>query len=418
MSSFATIPASYSVVRPAVKVRTFPTGTALTVLASIFNVILCLISTRGLLYTSSSVVAVAEMLILGAGFFVIRRTISRRIVIITGLSVAYMIGAKLINPALSLKIIHDFAIAYIFYQVGMISGLSQARSAVWITMTLTLAMGVFEMASPVVFGQFFNIWQYYTQKGALSATTINYSQTTFFASGDRVGVKRTFFSSLLGPHRVSSIFLEPVSMGNYATIIFAWCLATCRNRRGQRQILLFILSFVCIVLTDSRFGSACCIVMALFRLSPLRGSSLVAFLLPICVATLLTVTGSMHEIPGWAPSIMNDDFSGRLLFSGQLMDYWNLPEWFALAPSAVYTADTGYAYIFSNLGIPFALVYLALFAFSKSASRTAAIMKTNISVYFSASLCIGASIFSIKTAALLWLLYGATQSIGQSSRQT
>ncbi|NHO31874.1 polysaccharide polymerase [Acetobacter sp. LMG 1636] len=411
------MPSSYSYRGRASATWRFQTGTCLVVLSSIFNVLLCYISTRGWLYVSSGVVAAVEMAILVAGFIVIRKMISRQIVIVTGLSVAYMIGAKLINPDLSLKILHDFAIAYIFYQMGRMYGISQARSAVLITMVLTLALGAFEIASPVAFGEFFNIWRYYVQKGGISATTINYSNTTFFASGDRIGVKRTFFPFLLGPHRVSSIFLEPVSLGNYATIIFAWCLATCRNRPGQRRILLFALCFACIVLCDSRFGSICCALMVFFRISPLRSSSLVAFIMPVCFATMLTVAGSLHEIPGWVPTIRSDDFSGRLLFSGELLNYWNLSEWFAFSPSAIYTADTGYAYIFNSLGVPFALVYTALFAFSKCRNQTASMMRTGISVYFSASLCIGASVFSIKTAALLWMLYGATQTPDQSPRR-
>ncbi|GEN63005.1 polysaccharide polymerase [Acetobacter oeni] len=392
--------------------KTFPVGTSLVVLCAVFNVFLCFVSTRGWVFTSSSVVAAAEMLILIAGFLVIRKTISRRIMIFSTLSVMYMIGAKMINPELSFKLIHDAAIAYIFYQIGVISGMRQARQAIWIIMILTLTLAVFEIFNPAVFGQILNIWQYYVQKGGISTTAINYSQTTFFASGDRGGVGRTFFPSLLGPHRVSSIFLEPVSLGNYATFVFGWCLATCRNRPGQRQILLFILCFVCIVLTDSRFASACCALMALIRISPLRSSSFTVLLMPVIATVLLTVAGSLHEIPGWLPAIKSDDFSGRLLFSGQLLNYWNLSQWMAFAPSPVYTADTGYAYILSNLGLPFSLVCLVMFAFSKNNNQTAAMMKTCIAVYFATSLCIGASIFSIKTAALLWMLYGATQTIG------
>jgi putative polymerase len=42
------------------------------------------------------------------------------------------------------------------------------------------------------------------------------------------------------------------------------------------------------------------------------------------------------------------------------------------------------------------------------------IMKAMISVYFATSLCIGASVFTIKTAALLWFLYGTTNAVSRA----
>jgi putative polymerase len=37
-------------------------------------------------------------------------------------------------------------------------------------------------------------------------------------------------------------------------------------------------------------------------------------------------------------------------------------------------------------------------------------MKAMMSVYFAASLCVGASVFTIKTAAIIWFLYGAANA--------
>jgi putative polymerase len=177
--------------------------------------------------------------------------------------------------------------------------------------------------------------------------------------------------------------------------------------------VLFFLAALCVVLADSRFAAGCCILMLLLRLTPLYRSAFVVFIIPICVMMLLTMAGSLHELPGVLPSILSDDLSGRLLFSGRLLDYWNLPQWFALAASQVYTADTGYAYTINTLGLPLTLLYLGLFAFHRTATREATIMKACLSIYFATSLCVGASVFTIKTAALLWLLYGALNAPGR-----
>lgn len=387
-------------------------GTWLVILAAMFNIVMCFINTHGWLRVNATELAVIELLIMMAGFMRIWRFMDTRMIIVTGLSVAYMIGAKLINPSLSLKIVHDLAIIWIFFQLGKIGGMEQGRLAVKYTVILTLFFAGFEFLLPVQYGAQFNIWQYYVQKGGLSADTVNYSNTTSFVSGSRGGaMSRTYFPSIFGSRRIASIFLEPVSIGNLAAIIFCWCLATSRNIRGQREIGLYLSAFCCIVLGDSRFATAFCVVAICIRLSPVKASSLVTFLMPICVMVLLIVVGSLHELPDWLPKIVHDDFSGRLLFSGQLLDYWQIPQWFGLAPSPVYTADTGYAYIANSMGIIFPLVIWFLFSFSDVNSKSQAYFRTLISVYFATSLSIGASIFTIKTAALLWFLYGACATL-------
>lgn len=383
-------------------------GKWLVMASATFNLVLCFASTRGWIHAGSAFVAGVEMTILAIGFWAVRTCLSWRAIAIIWVVCADLVGVKMINPGVSLKIIHDLGIAYIFYHLGRQGGLRQADSAAWLTMWAVLAVGMFELLATNLFGQIFNIWQYYVQKGVISATTINYGNSTFFRSGDRGGsMTRTFFPGLLGPHRVSSIFLEPVSLGNYASVIFAYVLSVARNQAGQRHLCLAAATLFCVILGDSRFASGCCLLMAAMRFMPFRRSAWVAFLMPICVATALLVVGSLNERPGIAPAIVTDDLKGRLLFSARLLDYWNIGQWFAFAPSPIYTADTGYAYVVNALGLPLALLLLGIFAFHRCVTPEARLMRTMISTYFSASLCIGAAAFSIKTAALLWLAYGA-----------
>ena len=125
----------------------------------------------------------------------------------------------------------------------------------------------------------------------------------------------------------------------------------------------------------------------------------------------LLFTGNLHEMPGVLPSILSDNFPGRLLFSGRLLDYWNLSQWFGFEPSQVYTSDTGYAYVVNNLGLPLALFLLGVFAIQTPRTPEAVSMKAMIAVYMATSLCIGANMFTIKTAALCWFLYGAANAM-------
>jgi putative polymerase len=170
-------------------------------------------------------------------------------------------------------------------------------------------------------------------------------------------------------------------------------------------------SVFCTVLADSRFGGACCLILLMVRLASFR-SDLFAFLLPILVLMVLVAVGTLNGMPGdAAPSIITDNFSGRLLFSARLLGCLGPEQWLGWTASSVYTADTGYAYLINGIGLPFTLLLLFLFAANRCVTEEAVRMKIMISIYFATALCIGASVFTIKTDALLWFLYGTTNAI-------
>jgi putative polymerase len=369
--------------------------------------VLCFISTLGNIHMSNAVVIVCEMTILTTALYAVRFLISDLAVLASGVTAAFLIGLRFINPGLDLKILHDIAIMYIFYELGTLASIQEGNRVLWIAMAIIIPIGLFEVLFPAQFGAMFDVWSYYVDKGVISASTIDYSHTTSFISGIRGGQEsRTFLPSLLGPARFSSVFLEPVSMGNFSVIAFAWCLST-RIGTWQMRGLLLTLAAACAVLADSRFACGCWILMLAFRMSPFWRSGFAVFCLPLLAMLGLLVTGSLHEMPGVVPAIVNDDFAGRLLFSGRLLNYWGLPQWFGLEPSQVYTSDTGYAYVINNLGLPLALFLLCIFAFHKPKTPEALSMKAMIAVYMATSLCIGANMFTIKTAAICWFLYGA-----------
>ena len=401
--------------RSAAKGNRLDLGSWLIIASMMFNMVLCFIKTRGWATIGSLPIVATELLIMLIGLVAIRKEVPLWVKQLIVMSVVFMIGMKLINPVVNLKILHDLGIMYIFYKLGTMATPRQAGRLVWTLMLTVLAVGFFELLFTPTFGEIFDVWSYYVDKGVIAPGTVNYSGTNLYLSGDRGALSRTFFPTLLGSHRVSSIFLEPDSLGNYAAIMFAWCITTTNGSRRSRGWLL-ALSVLCVIVADSRFAGGCCTAMLLVRLTPLVRSRIAVFVLPLAVMVALTVVGSLNELKGVVPAIMIDNLSGRLLFSSRLLNYWHLPQWFGMLPSQVYTADTGYAYVVNNMGLPLTLLFLALFAFNRSIRLEATSMKVMIAVYLSTSLCIGASIFTIKTAALLWFLYGvancpATQEV-------
>ncbi len=386
-------------------------ATSLIVAASVFNLFLCFIETRHWAAPGNTGAIVIELLILACGLFFIRHHLSRSAVQMALVILLYLLALKLINPGLNLKIYHDIAIMYIFFIIGTQSSTAIGNRVLWIVMILVIGVGVFEFLVPDQFGHIFDVWSYYVDKGTLGQDVVNYAQSNLFISGNRSNATaRMFLPDLLGTHRVSSIFLEPVSMGNFAVIVFTWCLSTTPQKRLNNASLIF-LAAICIVLGDSRFGLVCCAIMLSLRYVPFVQSQFVIFMIPILVMFALMFAGEIHKIPGVVPAIREDNFQGRLLFSGRLLDYWHFPQWMGFAQSPVYTSDTGYAYFIGNLGLPLSLFMLWVFAAHPTNQKDAVIMKAMVAIYYATSLCVGPSAFSIKTGALLWFLYGTANTV-------
>jgi putative polymerase len=391
-------------------------GAWLVLVASVFNLFLCFVSSRHWITIGNSGIIFVEFMVLSAGLVLLRNELTKFAIQTSLLITLYLIGIEFINPGLDLKILHDLAITVVFYRLGMLASVETGNQVLWIIMILVLGVGLFELALPATFGAIFDVWSYYVNKGVIGQDTVKLSHSNLFISGNRGSdAVRTFFPGIFGSHRVSSVFLEPDSLGNFSVIGFAWCLSTAVGSVRNRLFLLLFSCF-CFVLADSRYASFCCLIMLGLRLVfPVR-SKLLVFFIPICVLGALILAASLNPMPGNViPAIINDDFSGRLLFSGRLMDYWNFHQWLGLAPSQIYTADTGYAYLINNLGLPLTLYLLAVFSASGSDSIEARMMKLMISVYLATSLCVGASVFTIKTAALLWFLYGTANAMLKST---
>ncbi len=385
--------------------------------AMLFNITLCFLNTKHMMAAGSTQVIAIEMAILAVGLLAARNLVGEGAVRLSAVAVACLLALKLINSDLDLKIVHDLAIILVFYLLGRVCPVPLAGRLVGVLLVLVIAIGLVEWLLPTVFESMFDIWGYYLDKGSLDASTVNYSNTKLFVSGQRsADAGRTLLPAVFGIHRISSIFLEPVSLGNFAIICLAWLLSMPPRSAGMRLTMAMAVG-LCVVFPDSRFAAAACVMMVLYRMTPFHRSPAVAFLLPVAAVIGLVIYGGQGHDIGIAPRLLDDDFSGRLLFSGQLLSSWSWRQWLGLAASPIYTADTGYAYAIVNMGLPLAIALWFAFAMTPVASRQGQTMRGMIALYITLSLCVGASVFSIKTAALCWFLYGVTTQVPKLVRE-
>jgi putative polymerase len=404
---------TWPVARPAE--RAAPAVLYLLVFGSItFNLALCFVNTAVMGVSEIHVVA-CEALILSMVFLVAYRSIERIHLIVIGLTILWAISFASVrfvagsDMFLDIKIVRDLAIPIAFYLLGTRTpNLKVADFIVSAALAIVIAVALFEYFWIETFTRFFNVARYYIARGTIEARQL-FQAGDLFVSGMRpagaMGGRNLL--PFLGDHRVSSVFLEPVSMGNFGVIAFIWGLV--RSRAEGRLYLGVMLGALAVVIfADSRFGAYLCLMTAFVVFLPLAWTTLGALILPAAalgalILVPLIVTGSYDPQNRY----IDNGFVGRFVLSAELLGDFNPMTWFGLEAPRVQVFDSGYAYIVSKIGlIGVAIFWLALFSI-KNADRQFCAFRNLAAVYLGTILCVSNSPFTIKTASLLWFLLGA-----------
>src|SRR5205807_924409 len=116
-----------------------------------------------------------------------------------------------------------------------------------------------------------------------------------------------FFLSFTNLPRASSVFLEPVSLGNFIIISLLGLVAGWRSLPRYMQWLWPPVLIVLLLISDSRYAFACALVLIGFRVALARFPQQLCFLLFLGVvaaaAVLVNISGVTYG---------TDDFLGRL----------------------------------------------------------------------------------------------------------
>ncbi len=366
--------------------------------------LLCLLHTRGI-SVSVGRVAMAEVLIYAAciPLLLSRLTLGALIAVFVALGASGLL-ALFRGGYFDPKAARDLLIPLVFVWAGRSFAQGGSRSLdrpLLVVTAVVVAVGLAQAAVPDLYNRFFNTFSYYTSLGGINASSAQVTGQSVTLNGMRPeGIGRTLLPQLLGSQRVSSVFLEPVSLGNFAVILLAYGLA--KPWREWRVGAWFVLAaLVLITLADSRFGLYMTGLLVLLRLFMRGRAHALAFVFPLLGACMLLL------LANYAPSA-GDNLLGRMTVSGQHLsafDEWNL---LGVRDYATSFGDMGYAYLisrFSLLGA--ALMWVCVFALPLP-DEPARRFRTFLSAYTTLILCVsGTSLFALKTAGVMWFVFGA-----------
>lgn len=273
-------------------------------------------------------------------------------------------------------------------------------------------IGIFNLASTVILSVLIlelsalDIYAIIFKPAAYFANTRGIAEQSFNESGlfgNALGFDGRFSFGIFSVPRTCSIFLEQVSLANYAGVLSIFLLALWPEIKRQQRLLHIALILLILLSNNARAASSLfAICFAGYFIYPL----LPRYLNLVIAPAIITVTISFLYL---FPGARGDNLVGRITYTAKKIASMDASDYFGLSISQVHTLmDSGYPYVIYSSTIIGLIIYwlfvcLAIPQYSNAQRRCA----YGLSTYIFTNLVIsGTSIFSIKTAAPLWLLIG------------
>jgi putative polymerase len=382
---------------------------ALLMAAVLFNAVLAIVNAQVVPLTRMTVIG-AETLIVCAVLAVVLANYRESMLPWFGLIGILLLFAFVRSLALEkveFKDLRDVLLIPLFVLLGLTFDRSRLARTVVIVHAIVLAGLLLEALHTPAYTALFAVQDYYINTRGYHLADFWNKQSELFVSATRPDNRLFAFVDI---HRLSSIFLEPVSLGNYCIIVMIF-VAACYHQLGvATRIFLIGGTIVALIGCDGRLAAAASalIIVAAF-LAPQAPRHSAALYLPAALAATFVLTGLGGFLAG------SDDLPGRIAHTVELLLRFDAAEFLGLSDdqtSLSQAVDSGIAYLVMTQSAPVVAI-LWLFITFGSAERTREQMRFThgTAIYLSLTMMVSFALLTIKTAALLWFIYGSLQSI-------
>ncbi|SFB51035.1 hypothetical protein SAMN03159496_04502 [Rhizobium sp. NFR07] len=385
-------------------VKTSVTGVCLA--AVLYNAFLALLGAH-FIPMSYGIVVATEGLILACGLMiVIRYGITETdflpiAFLLTSCVLAMWVG--IFSEAVPTEGIRNALVISIFYCLGTRTRI-ETTDKIFITCAIIVAIFLaLEVTSLESYAWLLKPAQYYAATRGIAEFSLN--ETGLFANA--LGFEGRFTWGIYSGPRTSSIFLEQVSLANFAAVLSIYVLCRWRALKPATRAFLVTLILIVLITNNTRTTSALCGVFLigyfLFHKVP-RGSQF------LIIPSLLALGFILSAILG---ASTGDDIAGRLSLT--ISKLWSLDfgsMFVGNLDAARRSMDSGYPFvIFSTTVAGLFALWMFISLSCPSPKVSSRVCGLAISLFFGINLLIGGTaVFSIKIAALLWLLAGSLQN--------
>ncbi|WP_300972963.1 hypothetical protein [Sphingomonas sp. LHG3406-1] len=382
---------------------TLATGALLLVLAGIaYNALLAFLMARGLPITRT-MVGFTEFFVLGAAALTLLRSGFRQddapALLLMAFFVLNAVAVSLINGAAFLDMGRNAAVIGIFLMLGLRVGEQTLKRTFLVAAVAVAAVLLLESVSVISYATVFEPGRYFEETRGISRFELD--EIGLFANA--LGFDNRFSILNIVGHRTSSLFLEQVSLANFASVLTIYLVAMWKRLSVPVRIFLPLLIAGILVTNNSRTALAIALAAPLvYLVAPKLPRLLTLGLVPLILAIALAVTLT-------APPTTEDNLVGRLSLTIRTLQDLDIQALVgARAAESIEFLDSGYTFVIyasSILGMIVLWLFFSLVPTGRGAALQRAGMMTGLYLFLNLTVS-GTSIFSIKTAALLWFLIG------------
>lgn len=367
-----------------------------------YNTLLAFLSARGV-PLNTAIVGATEFLILGACGLAVLRTGLRRtdapaiLLIIFFLVVALIVS--LVNGAPFPEMARNAAVIGLFLLVGDRVEERFVHRAVATLAGLVFVILLLESVSVTSYAWLLEPGLYFEQTRGISRFELD--EIGLFANA--LGFDDRFSILNIVGHRTSSIFLEQVSLANFATVLTVFLASFWPRLPTAVRIAYPLLIAFILVTNNSRTALAIALAAPLvYLLAPKLPRLATLALMPVTLLAALTVALV-------APPSKEDDLVGRLGLTIRTLRELDLAAVLgARAGDANDFLDSGYTFVIYSstiLGMVVLWFFFSVIVAGAGAAQKRASWMIGLYLFLNLTVS-GTSVFSIKTAALLWFLVG------------
>jgi putative polymerase len=369
----------------------------------LFNAILAILNGHATAFSQMAPIACESFIVMATLFVAMLRYREEMYpyIILIGILVLFATIRSIALEQPEPKYVRDVLIIPVFMLLGLATRTPLTIRIVILIHVLVLSVFLLEVAAGDAYSNLFKIQEYYINTRGNKADEFYDTSSELFISASRPGDR--FFPFFEGP-RTSSVFLEPVSLGNYCSIMVAFACAGWGHLGWKTSVAILISTSALIVGCDGRLAATTSVlllaIMALTPWMPRGGATLV---LPLAIAGAFGLVALAGLREG------GDDFGSRIAHTVELLNRFDFSDWLGLSNEFVFTAmDSGVAYLVTTQSVVLAvLVWVTVTLPPANSSATSHRFVYGLATYASLSLLVSYSMLTIKTAALLWFIHGS-----------
>ncbi len=377
--------------------------------AMVMNFVLSILNNNGLPMNQTKVIIVQLLITAGAliVFLQSKPKIPDKFYLSCASILVFAIIAMIYKENSNFQFLYKLFVIQTFILLGASVKTINIRYLKWF-LYFILIVAIFEAIFPTIYQRIVNPFDYYVS----TRDWVNRFASRHhlrISHGLYVGVNRSF-GSIFGfaGHRVSSIFLEPLSLG-YFSVIYSMVICHAYWGKMKKLIPQLIVCFLLALFSDTRSAVLLLVILipTMYFMKELPKEMFYFF--PILFIVLLLIIYKFGFLNRWS------EYKFRIGITTNTLIKASIPDLLFGKAHTVYSGDSGILELIDGAGVIGAfLFYITSSGLISGKSMNQPLVFFSMLFLMVASL-FGGACFSIKTASLLGFFIGAMSSGAQIS---